>query len=355
MTPLNYYYKQVQQELISSDAQQITALHAFDKLYAALLAEHQRRQGLIRVVRKPKLIKGIYLWGGVGIGKTFLMDCFYHQLPFTQKMRMHFHGFMRMIHEELRQHQGLRDPLNHIAKKMAKRYEVICFDEFFVNEITDAMLLGRLLRALYTHGVCIVATSNVAPNDLYKNGLQRSQFLPAIAAIQKHAEVIHIATTVDYRSLHLKKAGVFYTPDDEIAEENMEKSFAILSEGQIISTAPLVINDRLIAVNKAAQDIVWFEFNVICAVPRSQQDYLTIAEKYKTVLISHIPIIAPEHRNTITLFVRLIDVLYDQRIRLICSAESTIDEIYVSGKLAFDFARTRSRLLEMQSEHYFVQ
>lgn len=353
MTPIALYQQQCQEGTIIKDDQQLAALQDLQQVYIQLLQEHKARSKWIAALRKPKLIKGIYLWGGVGIGKTFLMDCFYHSLPFQEKMRMHFHQFMQMIHQQLKHYQGKKNPLTIIANKLAKKTQVLCFDEFFVTDIADAMILARLLHALFSAGVCLVTTSNAKPDDLYKNGLQRKLFLPAIELLKTNTKVIHISTAIDYRLRHLKHAGVFYYPNDFEAADNMEKSFALLSNNNPTSVAPVEICDRLIPIVKQAGDIIWFNFNVICAVPRSQQDYLAIAKKYRTIFISDIPIIPANARDQITLFIRLIDVLYDQRIRLVASSASAVEQIYTQGNLLADFARTRSRLLEMQSEDYF--
>jgi len=299
------------------------------------------------------LVQGLYIWGGVGIGKTFLLDCFYHCLPFKEKMRMHFHPFMQMIHQELKAHQGEKNPLQIIANKLAKKTSVLCFDEFFVTDITDAMILARLFDALFAQGVCLIATSNTKPDDLYKNGLQRPLFLPAIALLKQNTTVLHVPTSIDYRLRHLKKSGVFYTPDDAMAEENMEKSFALLANGAEIDDEPIEILGRVIPIRKKTRDIIWFDFDVICRVPRSQQDYLAIAKKYNTVFITHIPVISPHAKDMISLFIRLIDVFYDARIRVVFSAAETIKKIYTQGYLLADYTRTQSRLLEMQSESYF--
>ena len=223
MTPMDYYHEQSQKGLIVEDPQQLAALQHLQSVFDHLIEEHKKRSSFISFLRKPHLVKGLYLWGGVGIGKTFLMDCFYHTLPFPNKLRMHFHQFMQRVHNSLTQHQGEKDPLQVIAKELARETLVLCFDEFYVSDITDAMLLGRLLKALFEQGVCLVTTSNVAPDDLYKNGLQRLQFLPAIAMIKADTDVVNIASTMDYRLRHLKEAGVFYTPLDDTARQNKWK------------------------------------------------------------------------------------------------------------------------------------
>jgi cell division protein ZapE len=322
-------------------------------IYANLIHEFNQRSGLLSTLRKPKLVKGAYLWGGVGIGKTFLLDCLFHCLPFPNKLRMHFHQFMQLIHHELKINQGLKDQLKKIAKKFANKNVLICLDEFIVSDIVDAMLLSRLLTILFSCGVCLVTTSNTTPDDLYKNGLQRKSFLSAIKLLKHNTNVIHLPTIIDYRIQYLKSAGVFYTPHDKAANNKMEKCFAVLCDGEEECSQPIEIGGRFIHIIKQAGECIWFDFATICSVPRSQQDYLMIAKHYKNVFISNIPYIPANANNVINLFIRMIDVFYDSHIRLIFSATVSIDEIYTQGYMMPDFQRTRSRLLEMQSEKYF--
>jgi cell division protein ZapE len=354
MTPLNYYRQQCANGLISEDQQQLAVLEKLQKIYFELIKENKHRSGWFSWLYKPKLITGIYLWGGVGIGKTLLMDCFYKCLPFNNKMRMHFHQFMQLIHTDLVKYQGKSDPLQLVAREIASQTMILCFDELFVSDITDAMLLGRLFKALFDNGVCLVVTSNTPPNDLYKNGLQRSQFLPAIALLKQHTQVVHIPTAIDYRLRHLKEAGVFYTPLDQAARQNMEKTFSVLAEGKNINDTPIEIYGRLIQVVKQTDDVIWFEFSEICKVPRSQKDYLEISQKYRTVFISNIPIIEPNAKDTICLFISLVDVFYDANVRLVISAAEPVPEIYSRGYMILEYTRTNSRLLEMQSMDYFA-
>lgn len=353
MTPLDYYQQEVQKGVIFEDPNQLVAMQHFQRVYYDLIAENKKRSGLLAMLRKPQLVKGLYLWGGVGIGKTFMMDCFYHTLPLP-KMRMHFHQFMQSVHNALTRYQGEEDPLKQIAKEIARDTRVLCFDEFFVSDITDAMLLGRLLRAIFENGVCLVTTSNVTPDDLYKHGLQRSQFLPAIAMLKQDTEVVHVTTSVDYRLRHLKEAGVFYTPLDENARQNMEKSFVTLTQDLPILTDPIEIFGRPIKIKKQAGDIVWFEFSELCRIPRSQKDYLAISEQYRTVFISDIPVIAPEEKDTICLFISMVDVFYDARVRLVISAAEPVEQLYSRGYMTLEYTRTNSRLYEMQSVDYFT-
>jgi len=354
MTPLDYYHEQCRKGEIFEDPQQLNALRQLQHVFDELLGEHTKRQGVLSLFHKNRLIKGLYLWGGVGIGKTFMMDCFYHCVPFPEKRRMHFYQFMSLVHQELKNHQGEKDPLQIIAKNFAKKTMLLCFDEFFVSDITDAMLLGRLLKALFLQNVCLVTTSNVAPDDLYKNGLQRGQFLPAIAMLKQNTDVVHIPTIIDYRLRHLKEAGVFYSPLDDAARENMEKSFVSLVGEQAVSMDPIVILDREIKVKKRAGKIVWFDFSELCSVPRSQNDYLVIAQQFDTIFVSDVPVIPPNAKDIICLFISMVDVFYDARVRLVISAAEPVAELYSRGYMILEYTRTHSRLLEMQSTDYFL-
>ncbi len=354
MTPLDYYHEQCKQGNVVEDKQQLNALQYLQRVYFELMSENKKRNSWLAMLRQPYLVRGVYLWGGVGIGKTLLMDCFFQCLPFENKMRMHFHQFMRLVHDALVKHQGERDPLQAIAKDLAKQTSVLCFDELFVSDITDAMLLGRLFKALFLSGVCLITTSNAEPDELYKNGLQRSQFLPAIALLKSNMDVIHIPSSIDYRLRHLHEAGVFYTPLDDSAKHNMEKTLSVLTEGKIISSEPIEVFGRKIEVIKKTDDVVWFDFKAICVVPRSQKDYLAIAEKYKTVFISDIPIIEPSAKDMICLFISLVDVFYDAGIKLVISAAEPVSQIYSRGYMISEYTRTNSRLLEMQSMDYFA-
>lgn len=353
MTPIEFYHAQSSEGSISEDPQQLHVLAQLQTIYLALLKEHAARAAIYRFFRKNKSVPGLYVWGGVGIGKTFVMDCFYECIPFKEKMRMHFHAFMKMVHVELKRHQGEQDPLKKVAFSIAKKTMLLCFDEFVVNDIADAMILRRLLETLFANGVCLVATSNIPPDELYKKGLQRPLFLPAIALIKQHTNVIHVSTTIDYRLRHLQAAGVYYYPDDAHAATRMEESFSVLTDGMTLQFEPITVCDRQIKIIKQAQDIIWFDFNVICRAPRSQLDYLELVKQYNTIFISHVPIISAYEKDTINLFIRMIDVLYDARVRLVLSAASDIEHLYTEGNMLTEFARTKSRLLEMQSLDYF--
>ncbi len=353
-TPLQSYQASITAGIIRSDGRQLAVVQQFDALYYALLTEARRRQAWPRLLYRPHLLRGIYLWGSVGAGKTFLMDGFFTSLPFQTKMRMHFHHFMAMVHARLRQHQGKKNPLIIIAKEISKQAWVLCLDELLVSDIADAMLLAGLFAALFKFGVCLVTTSNTPPEALYRNGLQREQFLPAIALLQQHTQVIPLETGMDYRLRHLKEAGVFFTPLDEYAANRMQQNFDHLTAGQMVETTPIVINGRAIPVIGRTQETIWFEFTDLCHIPRSQQDYLAIAKQFSTVMISRVPIIPSSDSDTICLFVSCIDVLYDARVRLVMSAAEPVAELYTRGFMQMDYARTHSRLLEMQSLDYFL-
>lgn len=352
MSPFAYYLEQLENGVMVRDPMQAEVMRKLDTLFQKIINEYEARQSAWLLFRRNKSVKGVYLWGSVGIGKTFMMDCFYHCLPFPEKKRMHFHAFMRMIHLELKKQEGSQDPLRVIAKQIASNTFVLCFDEFIVNDIVDAMLLSRLFKYLFEFGICLVATSNIEPDGLYWRGLQREQFLPAIELIKRHLEVIHVTSTEDYRQLHLHKSATSYIPDDLIADENMEKDFNLLSRGFVSYSAPILLCDRQVTIIRQAGDIIWFDFDMLCKPPRSQHDYLALAEKYKTVMLSHIPVMDANQDNIIALFIRLIDVLYDQKIRFIFSAADELDQLYQSGKYTFEFQRTKSRLIEMQSHEW---
>lgn len=354
MTPLDFYREQCAKDLLSEDAQQLHALTHLQRVYYDLLKEYKKRNPIWAFWRSPRLVTGVYLCGGVGIGKTFLLDCFYNALPFPQKMRMHFHQFMQLIHQLLKNQAGKKNPLDKIADILAKKNLVICFDELFVSDITDAMLLGKLFKALFARKVCLVATSNSLPDDLYKNGLQREQFLPAIAALKNYLEIVFLNTTIDYRLRHLKEAGIFYTPLGALAEANMEKSFALLAQNAPVDSYPVSVYGRRIGVKKKTADMVWFEFVEICTIPRSQADYLALAQQYRTIFISNIPVIPAHANDTICLFIALVDIFYDAKVRLVISAAEPIAALYSRGYKILEYARTHSRLLEMQSLDYFL-
>lgn len=352
MTPADYYQQQLDSGLIAPDSQQKSAVAALQRIYEALLARESR--GFFSWLKKPKPVQGLYLWGTVGVGKTFLMDCFYLCYPY-KKMRLHFHLFLQRIHQELKKIQGEVNPLTKIAKKIALESPVICFDEFFVVNIADAMLLGELFTALFKEGVCLITTSNVAPDDLYKEGLQRERFLPVIDLIKRHTKIFAMQLHKDYRLTYLEKDSIYFAPLNDQAEAAMKNTFLRLAKGAKVRTENISIFDRKIETHWHTDSIIWFAFQNICGIPRSQLDYIEIAKQYHTVFISNIPVLQADQLNLTTAFIHLIDVFYDAHVRIVISAAASIEGLYPKGKLQFEFARTRSRLIEMQSKDYFEQ
>jgi cell division protein ZapE len=299
-------------------------------------------------------IRGIYLWGGVGRGKTFLMDLFFEALPFQDKLRLHFHRFMQRVHRDLTRHAGHPNPLETVADDIVSEARVLCFDEFFVSDIGDAMILAGLLRALFHRGVTLVATSNQPPIGLYPNGLQRSRFVPAIALLETHTEVVHLDTAVDYRLRVLERAEIYHCPLDDAADESLSASFrALAPDGAAVqSDTALEVDGRLIRCRKNADDVAWFDFVALCDGPRSQSDYIELAREYHAVLVSGVPVFTTRMEDQARRFISLVDEFYDRNVKLILSAAAQVDQLYRGERLAFEFARTRSRLLEMQSHAY---
>ena len=351
-TPREYYQSEIDSGRIQDDPHQQPVIEKLDDIFQKLVAREKKgvKARLARLFQ-PKLIKGLYLWGSVGIGKTFLMDCFYKTLS-VPKMRLHFHAFMLRIHQELKNIQGEKNPLAKIAKKISDETAVICFDEFFVSNIADAMILGELFLHIFENGVTLVTSSNISPDLLYKEGLQRERFLPTIELIKKNTTVMHLHSTIDYRQQHIRRAGVFYTPLNHIASENMEKAFTHFSNDAPVEYNPILICDRFIPIIKQASSVVWFDFEVICGRPRSQLDYLEIIQRYHTLMVDHLRKIQTDENDLILSFIHLVDILYDAHCRLIISSDIKLSEIYTNEKTQQPFQRTLSRLIEMQSEDY---
>ena len=358
MTPWQRYQRDLMLGGISPDAEQALAMGYLQAIYEKVLAVNDpsifkrlfARASALKYSKKP--IKGLYLWGGVGIGKTYLMDIFYESLPTEYKLRMHFHRFMQQIHEKLRLLQGKSNPLQLIAKELAQHIRVICFDEFLVKDIVDAMLLANLFQALFAQGIILIATSNTQPDNLYYNGLQRGLFLPAIELVKQHCDILHLQTSHDYRLRNLEQVGVYFYPLDAEAAENIRDAYESFARGGSAYKQDLTINQRLIKTQRYTDEVLWVDFADICGVPRSQHDYLEIANKFSTVLISNVPKIHADQDNIITYLINLVDVFYDQHVKLIISAEKPAEKLYTAGRLLKDFQRTCSRLLEMQSQEY---
>ena len=354
MGPLDLYQTAVSKGDIQSDVAQLQAMERLQSLYLALTKQENEPGLIAKLFAKPKreLIPGLYFWGGVGRGKTFLMDLFFDSLPFEQKSRMHFHRFMRHVHRALTDLQGEADPLREIALDFADKNRVLCFDEFFVSDITDAMILAGLLEVLFKNGVTLVATSNVEPVNLYENGLQRSKFLPAIALIEVNTEILNVDSGTDYRLRVLESAEIYHYPLDRQADEVLLQSFNSLSPDKGKADIVLDIEGREIKTRFCGDGVVWFDFPDICDGPRSQNDYIEIAMLYQTVLVSNLPRFTEQSENAARRFISLVDEFYDHSVKLIISAESPILEIYQGERLKFEFQRTESRLQEMQSNEY---
>ena len=354
MGPLDLYQTAVSKGDIQSDVAQLQAMERLQSLYLALTKQENEPGLIAKLFAKPKreLIPGLYFWGGVGRGKTFLMDLFFDSLPFEQKSRMHFHRFMRHVHHALTDLQGEADPLREIALDFADKNRVLCFDEFFVSDITDAMILAGLLEVLFKNGVTLVATSNVKPVNLYENGLQRSKFLPAIALIEKNTQILNVDSGTDYRLRVLESAEIYHYPLDRQADEVLLQSFNSLSPDAGKADIVLDIEGREIKTRFCGDGVVWFDFPEICEGPRSQNDYIEIAMLYQTVLVSNLPRFTEQSENAARRFISLVDEFYDHSVKLIISAESPILDIYQGERLKFEFQRTESRLQEMQSNEY---
>ncbi|QPL48144.1 AFG1 family ATPase [Halomonas sp. A40-4] len=299
-------------------------------------------------------VQGLYFWGGVGRGKTYLVDTFYESLPFADKMRTHFHRFMQRVHNELTHYKGEKNPLTLVASKFASEARVICFDEFFVKDITDAMILANLLEALFERGVVLVATSNIVPDDLYKDGLQRARFLPAIDLLNRHCQVVNVDSGVDYRLRALERAEIFHSPLDDAAEKELARSFREIAGHAGEEDAPLEINQRVLTTRRLHDDIAWFEFAALCDGPRSQNDYIELAREFHTIIVSNVPAMRGADDDLARRFINMVDEFYDRGVKVLMSAEVPVESLYQGGKLTFEYQRTLSRLQEMQSHEYLA-
>jgi cell division protein ZapE len=338
----------------TSDPAQLRAVEALERCAVEWAAfKEKRSNALKKLIHRPDIPRGVYLYGGVGRGKSFLMDCFFGAVPLKRKTRLHFHEFMREVHRELVTLQGTVDPLDVLAGRIAKKYRLICFDEFHVADITDAMILHRLLKALFSNGVGFVTTSNFKPDDLYPNGLHRDRVLPAIALLKANLELINVDNGTDYRRRTLEQLKLYHTPLGRAADESMRDAFDRLTESHDEDPVLHIESRKIVALRKAG-GLVWFNFKALCGGPRSQNDYLEIASQFHTVLLSDVPLMPLRMASEARRFTWLVDVLYDRRVKLIVSAAVPAQALYTEGPLVHEFARTVSRLNEMQSGEFLA-
>jgi cell division protein ZapE len=337
------------------DAAQRDAAGRLDRLAAALIAGQKPRW--FRPWRRASATAplGIYLWGGVGRGKTHLMDRFYAALPFPERERSHFYEFMQGVHQELRASPAREDPLDEVAERIARRARVVCLDEFHVLDIADAMILSGLLTGLFRRGVSLVLTSNRPPRDLYQDGLQRQRFLPAIALLEAHLEIVHLPGAVDYRQRELARARLYWDSAQADSEAAMRDLFNSLHAGVATGAATLTIRSRPIAALASAPDFVWFDFQALCETARGADDYLELARAYRGVFVSRVPVFTPQNENAARRFLMLIDALYDRGVILVVSAAAEPHALYRGDRLQFEFQRAASRLVEMRTQQYLVR
>jgi len=352
------YKTALQQPDMVNDAVQEQAISKLEALRSALTSSE--KSPLTNLLNKLSFfsgqqsnpVQGLYLWGDVGRGKTWLMNLFYEDLAIEEKNRIHFHHFMLDIHEKLGALNKQKNPLQHIAKQLARKYRVLCIDEFIVTNITDAMILSELLHALFKQQVCLVATSNRVPDDLYLNGLQRERFLPAIELIKTHNDVFHLDGGVDHRTTLLEQSDVYYYPVRENTHQLISQRMQELAVTPVIADKTLNILNREIKTISCSDEVVWFDFEIICTTPRAAQDYIELAQQYNTVIINNIPVMDEYSDDKARRFIYLIDELYDKNVKLIASAAAEPEQLYLGNMLKFAFHRTSSRLIEMRSHQY---
>ncbi len=352
-SPLTWYQAASQQAAFIRDAAQARAIEHLDRLWTELMMfKRKRNRFLGRSLRSPQLPKGLYFYGGVGRGKSFLMDAFYGCLPYRRKRRVHFHAFMAEIHQRLRGLKSEANPLKAVAAEIAKETRVLCFDEFHVSDIADAMILGRLLENLFNEGVVLVATSNYAPSELYPQGQNRSSFLPTIALIEEKLTILNVDGGEDYRHRTLTAAEVFYIPANDENERKLADLFTQVTAGQVERPSEIEIHGRMLRCKKRTDKAIWFDFRMLCFGPRSQADYLYLSEHYEMIFVSGIEKLSQAERAEARRLTWLIDVMYDYRVKFCATCDVPVDEIYVEGDFAQEFVRTASRLTEMQSQEY---
>lgn len=358
LQPAELYQVELTNNGFVSDPAQMQVVGALQQLHENLVADYNSqascfKRTIFRLARRKLTpVKGLYLWGGVGRGKTWLMNLFFDSLPFDNKLRVHFHRFMLDVHEKLAGMHGQKNPLKILAKDLASQYHIICLDEFIVTNITDAMLLSGLLRALFDNGVTLVITSNRIPADLYKNGLQRERFVPAIELIRQHTEVMQIGGNTDHRIALLEQDDTYYTPASAATNQRLMERMQILTHGAFSRSQVLTIHKRPIETVMLADEIAWFEFDTLCDAPRATPDYIELAREYHSIILSNVPVLDEHTDDKARRFIYLIDELYDRGVKLIISADAPPEKLYTGEMLRFAFNRTSSRLIEMRSKDY---
>ena len=365
LTPAGLYRRSIDLGELMPDVAQAAVIDRLDQLFERAMKRQTPSSGLVKDVLVKWLglsssnvagsVRGLYIWGGVGRGKTMMMDMFCSALPPERRQRMHFHRFMRRVQDALGRYSGQANPLLKVADEIAADGDILCFDEFFVSDIGDAMILGEVMTALFQRGVSLIATSNVEPVNLYKNGLQRSRFLPAIDQIYAHCDIHEIDSGQDFRLRTLQQAKLYHHPLGDKAQQSLLAGFSALAAELEKNNVKLRIENRMIEAVKVAGDVAWFDFPSICEGPRSQNDYIELATLFTTVLVSNIPLLDASREDAARRFISLVDEFYDRRVKLIVSADQPITTLYQGQRLTFEFERTQSRLLEMQSEAYLSE
>jgi cell division protein ZapE len=366
LSPKQRYLADLERDGFVADASQAAAVDLLEDLYERLVAQdrdEQRSTKLLRAKLPIKILRarsrepeqGLYFWGGVGRGKTYLVDTFFEALPIQRKLRVHFHRFMQRVHDDLTSLAGEKNPLEQVAAKISKEARVICFDEFFVSDIADAMLLGGLMQELFSRGVTLVATSNIEPAELYKDGLQRARFIPAIALIERYTRVVNIDSGVDYRLRTLEKAELWHAPLDPAANKALETNFSALANGIAPEASEIEINHRLVRAVSAVEGILWVTFDELCRKPRSASDFIELGRIYQTVLLEGVQVMGRDEEDVAKRFINLVDEFYDRNVKVIVTAEAAPEALYRGIRLQFEYQRTVSRLLEMQSREYLAR
>jgi cell division protein ZapE len=352
MNVQEFYQHALLEREFKADPAQHKAVDRLQRSYEEWVAFKARRSSrLKRIINRPEVPRGIYMWGGVGRGKSFLMDSFFSVVPVVRKTRLHFHEFMRGVHRQLDELKGVADPLDEVARRIARKYRLICFDEFHVSDIADAMILYNLLTALFHQGVSFIMTSNYDPDLLYPDGLHRDRMLPTIALLKEKLDIINVDAGVDYRSRALEQIESYHTPLGALSDRALRHAYAKVAESAD-EDPRILIEAREINALRRAGGIIWFDFATLCGGPRSQNDYLEIASRFHTVVLSGIPEMSASMSSEARRFTWLIDVFYDKKVKLLMSAQVAPEELYTHGMLALEFHRTVSRIVEMQSRHY---